>query len=77
MKVKREGKVKRFKAKRMLAMTRLGKNKSRMKHGDRYPRVHFRIGDELLGRIAKEIDRTGLNTSEIAKKALDEYFAKR
>jgi len=65
------------KPKRMLAMKRLGKNKSRMKHGDRYPRVNFRVGDELLGKIAREIDSSGMSTSEIAKKALDEYFAKR
>jgi len=65
------------KAKRTLSMKRLGKNKSRMKHGDRYPRVNFRIGDELLGRIAREIDTSGMSTSQIAKKALSEYFAKR
>jgi len=65
------------KPKRTLAMKRLGKNKSRMKHGDRYPRLNFRIGDELLSKIEEEIKRTGMNTSEVAKKALDEYFAKR
>ncbi len=77
MKVERKGRVKRFKAKRTLAMTRLGKNKSRMKHADRYPRVIFRIGDDLLEKIAREINKSGMSTSEIAKKALDEYFAKR
>ena len=75
--LKRKEKVKRFKPKRTLAMTRLGKNKSRMKHADRYPRVIFRIGDALLEKIAREINKSGLNTSEIAKKALDDYFAKR
>jgi len=75
MKVKRKGKAKRFKP--MTAMRRIGMDRSGMKHGDKYPRVNFRIGDELLGKIAKEIDRTGMSTSEIAKRALDEYFAKR
>jgi len=77
MTVKRKEKVKRFKPRTTLAMTRLGKNKSRMKHADRYPRVIFRIGDELLSKIAREINKSGMSTSEIAKKALDEYFAKR
>jgi len=44
---------------------------------DRYPRVIFRVGDELLEKIAREINKSGLSTSEIAKKALNEYFAKR
>jgi len=77
MTVKRKEKVKRFKPKRTLAMTRLGKNKSRMKHADRYPRIIFRVGDELLEKIAREINTSGMSTSEIAKRALDEYFAKR
>jgi len=75
MTVKRKGKAKRFKP--MTAMRRIGMDRSRMKHGDRYPRVNFRVGDELLAKIEKEINKSGLNTSEIAKKALDEYFAKR
>jgi len=77
MTVKRKEKVKRFKPRTTLAMTRLGKNKSRMKHAERYPRVIFRVGDELLEKIAREINKSGLSTSEIAKKALNEYFAKR
>jgi len=77
MTVKRKEKVKRFKPRTTLAMTRLGKNKSRMKHADRYPRIIFRIGDELLEKIAREINTSGMSTSEIAKRALDEYFAKR
>jgi len=62
------------KPKRTLSMKRLGKNKSRMKHGDRYPRVNFRVSDELLEKIAREIDTSGMSTSEIAKRALSEYF---
>ncbi len=77
MTVKRKEKVKRFKPRTTLAMTRLGKNKSRMKHADRYPRVIFRIGDELLSKIAREINKSGMSTSEITKKALNDYFAKR
>jgi len=69
--------VKHVGAKRMTAMRRIGQDRSKMKHGDRWPRVNFRIGDELLGQIAKEIEKTGMNTSEITKKALNEYFAKR
>jgi len=73
MKVKRKGKAKRFKL--MTAMRRIGMDRSGMKHGDKYPRVNFRIGDELLSKIEKEIERTGMNTSEIAKRALNDYFA--
>jgi len=62
------------KPKRTLAMKRLGKNKGRMKHGDKYPRINFRIGDDLLEKIAREIDTSGMSTSEIAKRALSEYF---
>jgi len=77
MKVERKGKAKHFKPKRTLAMTRLGKNKSRMKRDDRYPRLIFRVGDELLGKIAREIDTSGMSTSQIAKKALSEYFERK
>ncbi len=77
MTVKRKEKVKRFRPKVMTAMKRIGMDRSKMKHGDRYPKLQLRVGDELLGRIEKEIKRTGMNTSEIAKKALDDYFAKR
>ncbi len=75
MTVKRKEKVKRFKV--MTAMKRIGMDRSKMKHGDRYPKLQLRVGDELLSKIEKEINKTGMNTSEIAKKALDEYFAKR
>jgi len=75
MTVKRKGRVKRFKV--MTAMTRIGMDRSKMKHGARYPKLQMRIGDELLSKIEKEINKTGMNTSEIAKKALNEYFAKR
>jgi len=61
----------------LTSMRRIGMDRSTMKHGDRYPRVNFRVGDDLLSKIEKEIEKTGLSTSEIAKKALDEYFAKR
>jgi len=61
----------------LTAMKRVGQDRTEMTHSERWPRVHFRIGDELLGQIAKEIEKTGMNTSEIAKKALSEYFAKR
>jgi len=58
----------------LTAMRRIGMDRSRMKDGDRWPRINFRVGDELLSKIEEEIKRTGMNTSEIAKKALDEYF---
>jgi len=77
MTTKRKEKVKRFRPKVMTAMTRIGEDRSKMKHDERYPRLNFRIGDELLEKIEKEIKRTGMSTSEIAKKALNEYFAKK
>jgi len=77
MTTKRKEKVKRFRPKVMTAMTRIGEDRSKMKHDERYPRLNFRISDELLEKIAREINKSGLNTSEIAKKALNEYFAKR
>jgi len=76
-KPQREGKGRGYKPSRMTAMKWIGKDRSKMKHGDRYPRVNFRIGDDLLGKIAKEIDRSGMSTSEIAKKALSEYLDRR
>ena len=63
------------KVKALTAMTRIGMDRSKMKDGDRWPRVNFRVGDELLAKIEKEIKRTGMNTSEIAKRALNDYFA--
>jgi len=61
----------------LTAMKSIGQDRSKMKHGDRWPRVNFRIGDDLLMKIAKEVEKTGMNTSEITKQALSEYFAKR
>jgi len=76
-KPEREGKGRGYKLGKMIAMRRIGTDRSKMKHGDRYPRVNFRIGDDLLGKIAKEIDKSGMNTSEILTKALSEYLDKR
>ena len=73
----RDRRRKRTRARRLVAMRRIGIDRSKMKHGDRYPRVNFRIEDDLLGRIAKEIDKSGMSISEIAKKALSEYLDKR
>jgi len=53
---------------------RVGRDKSRMKYSDRYPRLIIRIGDELLGEMEKEIKKSGMNSSEITKKVLSEYF---
>jgi len=63
--------------KALTAMKRIGMDRSKMKDGDRYPKLQLRIGDELLSKIEKEIKRTGMSTSEITKKALNDYFAKR
>ena len=52
----------------------IGEDKSRMKYSDRYPRLIIRIGDELLEEMEKEIKKSGMNSSEITKKALSEYF---
>jgi len=65
------------KAKRLVAMRRIGKDKSKMKFSDRYPKLQLRIGDELLFKVEKEIDKSGMNTSEILTKALSEYLDKR
>jgi len=64
----------RVRARRLVAMRRIGKDKSGMKYSDRYPRLIIRIGDELLGEMEKEIKKSGMNSSEITKKALSEYF---
>ena len=66
-----------YKPSRMTAMKWIGKDRSKMKHSSRYPRVNFRIGDDLLGKIEKEINESGMNTSEIVKKALHEYLDRR
>jgi len=73
-KPKREGRVQRLGSGRLVAMRRIGKDKSKMKFSDRYPKLQLRIGDELLLKLAKEIDKSGMNTSEILTKALSEYF---
>jgi len=51
---------------------REGSQNVRFSH--RYPKLQLRIGDELLFKIEKEIDRSGMNTSEILTKALNHYF---
>ena len=73
-KPQREGKGRGFTPRRLIAMGRVGRDKSRMKYSDRYPRLIIRIGDELLGEMEKEIKKSGMNSSEITKKALSEYF---
>ncbi len=68
---------KKTRARLLVAMRRrriIGEDKSRMKYSDRYPRLIIRIGDELLGEMEKEIKKSGMNSSEITKKALSEYF---
>ncbi|MDA2918630.1 ribbon-helix-helix domain-containing protein [Desulfobacterota bacterium AH_259_B03_O07] len=73
--MEREGRiVRRLRARRLRAMRRIGKDRTKMKHSDRYPKLQLRIGDDLLGKLEKEIDRSGMSTSEILKKALSEYF---
>ncbi len=65
------------KARLLVAMRRrrvIGKDKSEMKYQEKYPRLAIRIGDELLGEMEKEIKKSGMNSSEITKKALSEYF---
>jgi len=73
-KPKREGRVQRSGSGRLVAMRRIGKDKSKMKFSDRYPKLQLRIGDEMLFKLAKEIDKSGMSTSGIVKKALSEYF---
>jgi len=68
---------KKIRARRLVAMRRIGKDKSKMKFSDRYPKLQLRIGDELLFKVEKEIDKSGMNTSEILTKALSEYLDKR
>jgi len=68
---------KKTKARRLVSMRRIGKDRSNMKHLDRYPKLQLRIGDELLFKVEKEIDKSGMNTSEILTKALSEYLDKR
>jgi len=73
-KPEREGKGRGFTPGRLVAMGRIGKDKSKMKHYDRYPKLQLRIRDELLFKIEKEIEASGMNTSQILTKALNEYF---
>ena len=61
-------------ARRLVAMRRIGKDKSKMKYEQRYPRLIIRIKDDLLGLLEKEIDRSQMNASDIARKALSEYL---
>jgi len=68
---------KKIRARRLVAMRRIGKDKSKMKFSDKYPKLQLRIGDELLFKVEKEIDKSGMNTSEILTKALSEYLDKR
>jgi len=72
MRSERDGK--KTKARRLVAMRRIGKDRTKMKHYDRYPKLQLRIRDELLLKIEKEIVKSGMNTSEILTKALSEYF---
>jgi len=64
-------------ARRLVAMRRIGKDRAKMKYSSRWPKLQLRVNDELLMKIEKEINESGMNTSEIMKKALSEYFAKR
>lgn len=74
-KPQREGRVLQYlRGGRLVAMGRIGKDKSKMKFSDRYPKLQLRVGDDLLLKIKKEIDKSGMNTSEILMKALSEYF---
>jgi len=61
----------------LVAMKRIGKDKSKMKYEQRYPRLIIRVKDELLGKLEKEIDRSQMNASDITRKALNEYLDKR
>jgi len=58
----------------LVSMGRIGKDRTKMKHYDRYPKLQLRIRDELLFKIEKEIEASGMNTSQILTKALNEYF---
>jgi len=74
-KPKREGKGRGFtRPARLVSMGMVGKDRSKMRFSHRYPKLQLRIGDELLFKIEKEIDRSGMNTSEILTKALNYYF---
>lgn len=76
-KPEREEKGRVFKPVRLVAMGRIGKDRSKMKYGQRYPRLILRIKDDLLGKLEKEINRSQMNASDIARKALSEYLNKR
>jgi len=73
--MRRKGRKEGRKGKRVLtAMKRLGKDTSKMKFSSRYPKLQLRIGEELLTKLEKEIDESGMNTSEILREALRSYF---
>jgi len=77
-KPKREGKGRGFtRSARLVSMGMVGKDRSKMRFSHRYPKLQLRIGDELLFKIEKEINKSGMNTSEILTKALSEYLDKR
>ncbi len=59
---------------RLVAMRRIGKDTSKMKFSSRYPKLQLRIGNELLTKLEKEINESGMTTSEILREALRSYF---
>jgi len=69
--------VKHLKGRRLVSMGKIWKDRSKMSHLHRYPKLQLRVGDELLFKIKKEVDKSGMTTSGILKKALSEYFDKR
>jgi len=73
--MRREGIKEGRKGKRVLtAMRRIGKDTSKMKFSSRYPKLQLRIGNELLTKLEKEINESGMTTSEILREALRSYF---
>jgi len=73
--MRREGTKEGTKGKRVLtAMRRIGKDTSKMKFSSRYPKLQLRIGEELLTKLEKEINESGMTTSEILREALRSYF---
>jgi len=61
----------------LVSMGKIGKDRTKMKHSHRYPKLQLRIKDELLFKIEKEINKSGMNTSEILTKALSKYLDRR
>jgi len=73
--VQRKGTKQGTKGKHVLtAMKRVGQDKSKMKFSSRYPKLQLRIGEELLTKLEKEINESGMTTSEILREALRSYF---